>query len=86
MCNAAIDRASLDTEVEAKVSAMLHRLQDAIATALKQSRRGLRWSEKRRNATAASLLNAYMGLRVLARAAAKCSIDQGQGPHRMLAF
>ena len=68
MCNAAIDRASLDTEVEAKVSAMLHRLQDAIATALKQSRRALRWSEKRRNATAASLLNAYMGLRVLARA------------------
>jgi len=67
MCNAAIDRASLDNEVEAKVSAMLHRLQDAIATALKQSRRGLRWSEKRRNATAASLLNAYMGLRVLAR-------------------
>lgn len=68
MCNAAIDRAGFDAEVEAKVSAMLHRLQEAIATALKQSRRGRRWSEKRRNATAASLLNAYMGLRVLARA------------------
>jgi TetR/AcrR family transcriptional repressor of nem operon len=48
-------------------NAAIDRLQDAIATALKQSRRGLRWSEKRRNATAASLLNAYMGLRVLAR-------------------
>ncbi|WP_141701163.1 hypothetical protein [Methyloceanibacter methanicus] len=68
MCNAAIDRASFDAEVEAKVGAMLHRLQEAIATALKQSRHGQRWSGKRRNATAASLLNAYMGLRVLARA------------------
>lgn len=68
MCNAAIDRASFDGEVEARVSAMLIRLQDAIATALGQSRRGKRWSQKRRNATAASLLNAYMGLRVLARA------------------
>jgi len=68
MCNAAVDRASFDAEVEAKVSGMLHRLQDAIAVALKQSRRGKRWSEKRRTATAASLLNTYMGLRVLARA------------------
>lgn len=68
MCNAAIDRASLDREVETRVSGMLHRLQDAIATALKQSRRGSRWSEGRRSATAASILNTYMGLRVLARA------------------
>lgn len=68
MCNAAIDRASLDTEVEAKVSAMLHRLQDAIVAALKQSRRGSRWSAGRRTAMAASVLNTYMGLRVLARA------------------
>jgi len=68
MCNAAIDRASLDAAVEAKVSAMLRRLQDAIAIALKQSRRGSRWSEDRRTATAASILNTYMGLRVLSRA------------------
>ena len=68
MCNAAIDRASLDAEVEAKVSAMLRRLQDAIATALKQSRRGSRWSEARRASTAGSVLSTYMGLRVLARA------------------
>lgn len=68
LCNAAIDRASLDRHVEAKVSAMLGRLQAAIATALKQSRRGVRWSQSRRTATAASILNAYMGLRVMARA------------------
>jgi TetR/AcrR family transcriptional repressor of nem operon len=68
MCNAAIDRASLDRDVETKVSGMLHRLQDAIATALKQSRRGARWSAARRTTTAASILNTYMGLRVLARA------------------
>ena len=67
MCNAALDRASVDTEVEKKVSTMLHRLQQAIAVALSQSRRAGRWSAKRRNNAAASLLNAYMGLRVLAR-------------------
>ena len=41
---------------------------DAVATALKQSRRGKRWSAKRREVTAASVLNTYMGLRVLSRA------------------
>lgn len=68
MCNAALDRASADAEIGDKVSAMLHRLQDAIAVALKQSRRGMRWSAKRREATAAAILNTYMGLRVLSRA------------------
>lgn len=68
MCNAAIDRASVDAEVEAKVGAMLRRLQDGIAAALKQSRRGSRWSDARLGSTAASILNTYMGLRVLARA------------------
>lgn len=68
MCNAALDRASVDAEIGAKVSTMLHRLEGAVATALEQSRRGKRWSAKRREATAASILNAYMGLRVLSRA------------------
>ncbi len=67
MCNAAIDQAPFDAEVEARVSKMLKRLQDAIAVALKQSRRAARWTAKRRAGTAASLLNSYMGLRVLAR-------------------
>jgi TetR/AcrR family transcriptional repressor of nem operon len=67
MCNAAIDRARFDPKVEAKVTAMLWRLQDAIAVALKQSKKGVRWSAKRRTATAAHILNTYMGLRVLAR-------------------
>ena len=68
LCNAAIDRASLDAAVETKVATMLSRLQDAIAVALKRSRRGSRWSEARRKSTAASILSTYMGLRVLARA------------------
>jgi TetR/AcrR family transcriptional repressor of nem operon len=42
-------------------------LEDAIVVTLKQSRKGVRWSAKRRAATAASILNTYMGLRVLAR-------------------
>jgi TetR/AcrR family transcriptional repressor of nem operon len=67
MCNAAIDQARFDAKVEAKVTAMLRRLEDAIAVALKQSRKGGRWSAKRRAAAASLILNTYMGLRVLAR-------------------
>lgn len=67
MCNAAIDQARFDPEVEAKITAMLRRSEEAIAVALKQSRKGMRWSVKRRADTAASLLSTYMGLRVLAR-------------------
>ncbi|HUW74269.1 MAG TPA: TetR/AcrR family transcriptional regulator [Methyloceanibacter sp.] len=67
MCNAAIDQARFDPKVEAKVTAMLRRLEVAIAVALKQSRKGARWSAKRRAATASFILNTYMGLRVLAR-------------------
>ena len=67
ICNAAIDQARFDPKVEAKVTAVLRRLEDAIAVALKQSNKAGRWSAKRRAATAASILNTYMGLRVLAR-------------------
>ncbi|MEM7192520.1 MAG: TetR/AcrR family transcriptional regulator [Pseudomonadota bacterium] len=52
MCNAAVERASFDPEVERKVSNMMRRLEAAITTALKQSRRGARWSPKRRTQTA----------------------------------
>ena len=67
LCNAAVDQARSDPEVEAKVSSMFRRLEEGIATALKQSRRAGRWSAKRRADTAAYILNTYMGLRVLAR-------------------
>ena len=67
LCNAAVDQARSDPEVEAKVSAMFRRLEEGIATALKQSRRAGRWSARRRADTASYILNTYMGLRVLAR-------------------
>jgi TetR/AcrR family transcriptional repressor of nem operon len=56
LCNAAVDQARSDPEVGAKVSSMFRRLEEAG-----------RWSAKRRAATAAYILNTYMGLRVLAR-------------------
>lgn len=67
MCNAAIDQARFNPKVEAKVKTMMRRLEDAIGVALKESRKGARWSAKRRTATASFILNTYMGLRVLAR-------------------
>lgn len=67
MCNAAIDQARSDTKVEAKVAKMMRRLEQAIVTALKQSRKAARWSTKRRTEAARFILNTYMGLRVLAR-------------------
>jgi len=67
MCNAAIDQARFDPKVEAKVTSMLRRLEDAIAVALKQSKKAARWSAKRRAETARAILNTYMGLRVLSR-------------------
>ncbi len=68
ICNPAIDQARVDADVEEKVSAVLGKLEEALAVALKQSKRGLRWPVKRRRNMAASLLNNYLGLRVLARA------------------
>jgi len=67
MCNAAIDQARFDRKVEAKVTSMLRRLEDAIGVALKQSKKAGRWSAKRRTETARAILNTYMGLRVLSR-------------------
>jgi TetR/AcrR family transcriptional repressor of nem operon len=67
MCNAAIDQAPADPEVQKKVVAMMKRLERAFATALKESKWAARWPAKRRGQTARLLLNSYMGLRVLAR-------------------
>lgn len=67
MCNAAIDQAPADAAVQKRVMAMMKRLERAFATALKESKRAVRWPAKRRTQTARLLLNSYMGLRVLAR-------------------
>jgi len=67
MCNAAVDQAPADAKIRAKVMAMMKRLEQAFAVALKESKQAARWSAKRRAETARFLLNSYMGLRVLAR-------------------
>jgi len=67
MCNAAVDQASADPEIQAKVMAMMKRLERTFAGALKESKQGSRWPAKRRAQAARLLLNSYMGLRVLAR-------------------
>ena len=68
LCNAAVDQAPSDPETQAKVVAMLKRLERAIGMALKESKRAGGWMEKRRGQAALMVTNAYMGLRVLARA------------------
>lgn len=67
LCNAAVDQASLDPVIQAKVIAMMKRLERAINSALKESKPAGRWSSKRRAQAALALNNASMGLRVLAR-------------------
>jgi TetR/AcrR family transcriptional repressor of nem operon len=68
MCNAAVDQAPADPKIRAKVMAMMKRLEQAFAIALKESKQVSRWSAIRRAETARLLLNSYMGLRVLAKA------------------
>jgi TetR/AcrR family transcriptional repressor of nem operon len=67
MCNAAIDQAPLDPAIRAKVQAMMRRLEQAIAVALKDSGAARSWSSKRRNQAARQILTSYMGLTVLAK-------------------
>lgn len=67
LCNAAVDQAPVDAEIRARVLAMMKRLDRAIGLALKDSRRAGRWSTHRRSRAATALVNAYLGLRVLAR-------------------
>ena len=66
-CNAAVDQAPADADVQAKVLAMVKRMERAVASALSDSAPAGRWPAKRRAQTALTLTNAYVGLRVLAR-------------------
>jgi TetR/AcrR family transcriptional regulator, transcriptional repressor for nem operon len=67
MCNAAIDQASLDPEIQGRVMAMMKRLEQAIGAALRQSRTARAWPVKRRAEAARQILSSYMGLTVLAK-------------------
>ena len=67
LCNAAVDRAPMDADVQAKVLAMMKRMERAVAAALSDSAQGAHWPAKHRAQTALTLTNAYVGLRVLAR-------------------
>jgi TetR/AcrR family transcriptional repressor of nem operon len=68
LCNAAVDQAPADPTIRAQVIAMMKRLERAIGIALNESKRATRWSAQRRAEVALLLTNAYIGLRVLARA------------------
>jgi TetR/AcrR family transcriptional regulator, transcriptional repressor for nem operon len=67
LCNAAVDRAPMDAGVQAKVFAMMKRMERAVAAALNESAQAADWPAKRRAEVALALINAYVGLRVLAR-------------------
>ena len=70
LCNAAVDRAPMDAEIQAKVIAMMKRMEDAVAAALGESMQAVHWPLKRRAQTALTLINSYVGLRVHARSGA----------------
>jgi len=67
LCNAAVDRAPMDAGIQAKVLAMMKRMERGVAAALSESALAARWPAKRRAEAALTLTNAYVGLRVLAR-------------------
>jgi TetR/AcrR family transcriptional repressor of nem operon len=67
LCNAAVDRAPMDAGIQAKVLAMMKRMESAVAAALSECKQAAQWPAKRRSRTALTLINAYWGLRVLAR-------------------
>ena len=67
LCNAAIDQASLDPEIQGRAMAMMKRLEEAIGAALKESRAAKAWPAKRRADAARQILTSYMGLTVLAK-------------------
>lgn len=70
LCNAAVDQAPLDAEIQAKVFAMVKRMERAVAAALGECAQAADWPARRRARTALMLINAYLGLRVLARSGA----------------
>ncbi len=67
LCNAAVDRAPMDTGIQAKVLAMMKRMERAVAAALNECAQAAAWPAKRRAQAALVLTNTYVGLRVLAR-------------------
>lgn len=70
LCNAAVDQAPADAEIQGKVLAMMKRMERAVAEALAECRHAAGWPAARRARTALALTNAYLGLRVLARSGA----------------
>jgi TetR/AcrR family transcriptional repressor of nem operon len=70
LCNAAVDQAPVDPEIQAKVLAMIRRMERAVAVACQESAVAAAWSAKRRDRTALALTSTYLGLRVLARSGA----------------
>jgi TetR/AcrR family transcriptional repressor of nem operon len=70
LCNAAVDQAPADPDVQGKVLAMTRRMERAVAVALAESAQAAGWPAERRARVALTLTNAYLGLRVLARSGA----------------
>ena len=68
LCNAAVDRAPFDAEVESLVTTMMRRLDRAFRAALDGAAAAAAWDVNRRDRVAGGLTAAYMGLRVLAKA------------------
>lgn len=66
LCNAAVDRAAQDKDVEGRLSAMFARLENGIAAALRDM--DTAGKEQMLRATARSLVALYLGFRVLGRA------------------
>ncbi|WP_374375087.1 TetR/AcrR family transcriptional regulator [Dongia sp.] len=70
LCNAAVDQAPADTEIQVKVLAMIKRMERAVGVALHASALAADWPATRKARMALALTNAYLGLRVLARSGA----------------
>jgi TetR/AcrR family transcriptional regulator, transcriptional repressor for nem operon len=70
LCNAAVDQAPADAEIQRQVLAMMKRMERAVADALGETTQAASWPAERRARTALTLTNAYLGLRVLARSGA----------------
>jgi TetR/AcrR family transcriptional regulator, transcriptional repressor for nem operon len=70
LCNAAVDQAPVDAEIQQKVLAMMKRMERAVAEAIGESPQAADWPAERRARTALTLTNTYIGLRVSARSGA----------------
>ena len=68
--------------IQAKVLAMMKRMERGVAAALGESAQAAHWPAKRRAEAALTLTNAYVGLRVLARSGVSAQGPCGGHPHR----